>query len=101
VPRIAITGATVNGGEIEDDHADASKTYLCLSFGDNGIGISKQHEKKIFDVFRRLHSKEDYPGMGIGLAICKKVMEKHGGFITVSSELSRGSVFCCYFPLQQ
>ncbi|MBB1283536.1 PAS domain S-box protein [Flavisolibacter sp. BT320] len=73
--------------------------YIKLTITDNGIGIHPDYHKKIFEMFKRLHSRTEYEGTGMGLAICKKIMEKHGGKITVASEPGRGSIFTCWFPL--
>ncbi|HVK97583.1 MAG TPA: ATP-binding protein, partial [Flavisolibacter sp.] len=98
-PIVKIEAKEVNGREIQNASVGLNKNYLSISFCDNGIGFNKVHEKKIFEIFRRLHSKEVYPGSGIGLTICKKVMERQGGFITVDSKVGIGSQFHCYFPL--
>ena len=82
------------GAEVQDEN-------WLISMRDNGIGLEPQYTVRIFGVFQRLHSRGRYPGAGIGLAICKKIVERHGGRIWVASELGRGATFFLTLPAQK
>jgi PAS domain S-box-containing protein len=98
-PVVIIRSEVVSNPDVKAAAGVRLKKYLRLSFADNGIGIPEHYRKKIFEVFRRLHQPGAYKGTGVGLAICKKVMEKHAGFIEVEDATEGGAVFHCYFPV--
>lgn len=76
-----------------------NKKFHCITVKDNGIGMDQQHLQRIFTIFQRLHMPNEYSGNGIGLAICKRIMENHFGKIDAESRINEGSSFHLYFPV--
>lgn len=88
--EITITSERITGQD--------GKAYIGIAVKDNGIGFESKYATRIFDLFQRLHSKDEYSGSGIGLALCKKIMEDHHGWIEAESRKDIGSAFQLYFP---
>jgi signal transduction histidine kinase len=83
-------------------NGSSNDNYHCHIFvEDNGIGFDQQYAEQIFGMFKRLHHQSEYEGTGVGLALCKKIVELHHGFISVRSKVNEGSIFILSFPLVQ
>jgi len=77
------------------------KNYYKITVQDNGIGFDDKYAEDIFRVFKRLHSYQEFEGTGVGLSICKKIVEKHNGFIKAESKIDNGSTFIIGLPEMQ
>ncbi|MBW6521606.1 MAG: DUF3365 domain-containing protein [Desulfoarculaceae bacterium] len=77
------------------------ETYVSISIKDNGIGFKEEYQEKIFDIFQRLHTRQQFNGTGIGLAICKKIVERHHGVISATAVPGQGAEFIVTLPLVQ
>lgn len=80
-------------------HAEKREDYFCIAIRDNGIGIEEKYQSQIFTIFKRLHTVQEYKGTGIGLSICKKIIERHAGEIWLESDGENGTSF--YFTLRE
>lgn len=96
-PHIQITSRVEDGLTYENLAPD--KPYFHIRVSDNGIGFEQQYADRIFEVFQRLHDKQKITGTGIGLAIARKIVENHNGFISATGELDKGATFDIYIPV--
>jgi signal transduction histidine kinase len=107
LPVVKINAEVISvSGELHDSQTEQEnpekkpRRYCRLSVEDNGIGFNEKYLDRIFIVFQRLHGKSDFEGTGIGLAVVRKIVERHGGTITARSTLGQGSTFIVTLPVQ-
>lgn len=97
-PVINISYSKIRASEEKKIIKPLKTYYHKIIFADNGIGFDNEYAEKIFVLFNRLHNKDEYSGTGIGLSICKKIVENHHGFIMANGEPNVGATFTIYFP---
>ncbi|HEY0743528.1 MAG TPA: ATP-binding protein [Chryseosolibacter sp.] len=78
--------------------SESGADYIMVSVSDNGIGFDQKYADRVFEIFQKLHSQDEYPGSGIGLSLCKKIVEDHGGWVSVTSQAQVGSTFNVFIP---
>jgi len=79
---------------------NALGAYMSISVANNGIGFEQKYADRIFSLFQRLHGRSEFAGTGIGLAVCKKVVENHAGYLSACSRPGLGSTFRVYLPVE-
>ena len=99
IPSLNISAGIIAGKNAGISELDPLKNYHFISFADNGIGFDPQFKDRIFQVFQRLHNKTSFEGTGIGLAICKKIVDNHQGAITAIGKPGLGAEFIVYLPV--
>ncbi|MDP1800688.1 MAG: CheR family methyltransferase [Bacteroidota bacterium] len=99
-PHIILKSKIAKGVKLNNKYLTPDKKYCYITLTDNCIGFEPEYNEKIFEVFQRLHSKEEYHGTGIGLAICKRIVENHNGIITATGELGIGARFDIYISTE-
>ncbi len=100
-PHIVIKGEFIKYEESNSNNAVLKCDQYHISVSDNGIGFDPKFKDKIFEMFQRLHHKDEYHGTGIGLTIARKIVENHNGIITATSQLNEGAQFDIYLPIVQ
>jgi signal transduction histidine kinase len=97
-PVIRISHKIIKAEDVEHLQLPKAASYLQLEFEDNGIGFENEFAGRIFQIFHRLHGRSEYEGTGIGLAICKKIVEHHGGVIFATGKMGEGAKFTIILP---
>jgi signal transduction histidine kinase len=100
-PQITITSSVASKEELTTLELDKYKPHYKIEVADNGIGFNPEHAAQIFNIFQRLHGKQEYEGTGIGLALCRKIVQNHHGKIYAVPEPGKGSRFVIVLPEKQ
>jgi len=100
-PIVHVRGEIVRADETEEGGGAQPAELFRLTVQDNGIGFDQKHAERIFGVFQRLHGRDAYEGTGMGLAICRKIAERHGGSLAATSVLGEGATFALTLPVEQ
>lgn len=100
-PYVLIRSRLINASDSMNLPLLPEKSYCQITVTDNGIGFDDEYNERIFEIFQRLHGKSEYKGTGIGLAIVKKIVDNHNGFIRASGQPGHGATFDIYLPLHQ
>lgn len=98
-PVVMIQANSILAATLPVSTPSAIEKYLEITIQDNGIGFEEKYIDRIFNLFQRLHGRNEYAGTGIGLAVCKKVVDNHGGFLTAHSKPGQGATFLVYLPM--
>lgn len=98
-PHILIKSEIVRARDLKHEALASEIDYCHIAYSDNGIGFDPQYRERIFEVFQRLHGQEKYKGTGMGLAICKRIIENHHGIIQASGKVNAGARFDMYIPV--
>lgn len=99
IPEISISAEPIGPDHIPLQNVDRSRRYHKVTIRDNGIGFDSQYGDKIFELFQRLHGRDEYSGTGVGLAICKKIVQNHEGYIYASGTPGHGAEFTICLPM--
>jgi PAS domain S-box-containing protein len=100
-PVVTVSGRLVSGGNRPVGQVSHSGDLLELSVSDNGIGFDMKYVERIFNIFQRLHNRSEYEGTGIGLATCRKIVERHGGALRATSKPGQGTTITAILPAKQ
>jgi light-regulated signal transduction histidine kinase (bacteriophytochrome) len=101
VPPVVRVYSKLPREDHHDAQGDVASGHCQLVVEDNGIGFEEIYTDRIFTIFQRLHGRNEYEGTGIGLAVCRKIAERHGGSITARSTPGEGSTFLVTLPVRQ